>query len=97
MSDLNQPLAKEVNILRNQIPSDQFFLRSTMNGEEKYSVLHEVEIEGQHYAVMHKHEDNPDDVFLFRINQGLAEEVDADDEWERVAEAVDEMLYFYDS
>ncbi|TCS94891.1 DUF1292 domain-containing protein [Hazenella coriacea] len=97
MTDLNQPLAKEVKILRSQISPGDFFLRTSTDGEEKYSVLHEVELDGQHYAVMHKQKDDPNDVYLFRINEGLAEEVDEDDEWERVAEAVDEMLYFYDS
>lgn len=98
MNQSKQPSAREVKILRNQLIAGRPFIRSTQDGtEEQYHVLSEVEVDGQHYALMHKHQDHPDEAYLFRIHQGQAEEIDDDAEWERIAEAVDEMLYFYDA
>jgi hypothetical protein len=98
MNHSNEPIAKEVYILRNQLSPDQLFLRSDLDGtEEHYRILNEVEVDGQHYAIMCKQEDHPDDAFLFRIKQNQAEEIEDEDEWERIADAVDNMLYSHDN
>ncbi|MBA4493020.1 DUF1292 domain-containing protein [Paenactinomyces guangxiensis] len=98
MNQPSQPLAKEVYILRNELSPDQLFIRPNPDGkQESYRVLNEVEVDGQHYAVMHKQNDHPDDAYIFRIKQNQAEEIDDETEWERIADALDEMLYFYDT
>jgi nitroimidazol reductase NimA-like FMN-containing flavoprotein (pyridoxamine 5'-phosphate oxidase superfamily) len=55
-----------------------------------------MEVNGEHYAVLQKHDDYPDDAYLFRVKQGQIVEIDDETEWENIAEAVDEMLYFHD-
>lgn len=98
MNHSNEPIAKEVYILRNQLSPGQLFLCSDLDGKkEHYRILNEVEVDGQHYAIMCKQEDHPDDAFLFRINQNQAEEIEDEAEWERIADAVDNMLYSHDN
>ncbi|SEM73377.1 DUF1292 domain-containing protein [Lihuaxuella thermophila] len=98
MNHANEPEAKEVYILRNQSSPDQLFLRSELDGKlEQYRILNEVEVDGQHYAIMCKEKDYPDDAFLFRIHQNRAEEIEDEAEWERIADAVDYLLYSNDT
>lgn len=81
--------AREVYILRDQIGQGNPFL----HGQNEYQILHEVEVDGQHYAVLQKREDHPDDAYLFRIDQQQPVEIEDETEWENVAEAVDNLLY----
>ena len=89
--------AREVNILRQQFP-DQTFLHGgeSAGTGTPYRIIHEVEVNGQHYALLQKDDDHPDDLYLFHVNQGRIEEIDDETEWENIADAVDEMLYFHD-
>lgn len=84
--------AREVNILRQQFP-DQTVPNSA---DAPYRIIHEVEVNGQHYALLQKDDDHPDDLHLFHVNQGQLEEIEDETEWENIADAVDEMLYFHD-
>ncbi|MGA8942388.1 MAG: DUF1292 domain-containing protein [Thermoactinomyces sp.] len=87
--------AREVNILRQQFP-DQTVSVPGENPDATYRVINEVEVNGQHYVLLQKDGDHPDDVHLFHVNQGRIEEIEDELEWENIADAVDEMLYFHD-
>ncbi|MFC7441389.1 DUF1292 domain-containing protein [Laceyella putida] len=83
--------AREVQILRQQLANGQM-----IHQETPYHLVNEVDVAGQHYALLRKADDHPDDAYLFRVNQGALEEIEDDNEWENIAEAVDEMLYFHE-
>lgn len=87
--------AREVNILRRQFPDQTVYIPGDKAGSP-YRVINEVEVNGQHYALLQKDGDHPDDVHLFQVNQGRVEEIEDELEWENIADAVDEMLYFHD-
>ncbi|MFD1423047.1 DUF1292 domain-containing protein [Laceyella tengchongensis] len=83
--------AREVQILRQQWAD-----RPMIHQETPYHLVNEVDVGGQHYALLRKEGDPADDAYLFRVNQGRLEEIEDDNEWENIAEAVDEMLYFHE-
>jgi hypothetical protein len=90
--------AREVFVLRGDLAPGQPFVHRAPDGQSvSFQVLSEVEVAGRHYAIMRGLDDHPDDALLFRIEGGTAREIDDDNEWETIAEAVDEMLYFHDS
>jgi hypothetical protein len=94
---MNGSGAREVHILRSSLPSDRTYVHRDGDGQPvPYHVLNEVEVSGQHYVVMQKHDDHPDDAYLYRVHQGMIEEIEDEVEWENIAEAVDELLYFHD-
>ena len=86
--------AREVNILRQQYPDHM--VSNVEPAGTPYRIVHEVEVNGQHYALSQKDGDHPDDLHLFHVNQGRIEEIEDEQEWENIADAVDEMLYFHD-
>ncbi|MBA4601318.1 DUF1292 domain-containing protein [Thermoactinomyces mirandus] len=88
--------AREVNILRQQFPDQAVMNVAGEDAGTPYRVVNEVEVNGRHYALLQKDGDHPDDVHLFHVNQGRIEEIEDELEWENIAEAVDEMLYFHD-
>jgi len=73
--DRNEPLAREVRVLRD--------------------ILREIELEGRHYCVLQPEESGEEDAYIFRVGDDhKIEHVEDEEEWERAAEAVDELLYF---
>lgn len=89
--------AHEVQILRQTLPENQLVFPVNYNGQqENFYLINEIVYGGNHYAIMRREKDHPDDVHLFRIHQGAFVEIEDDNEWENIAEAVDEMLYFHD-
>ncbi|MGA9173030.1 MAG: DUF1292 domain-containing protein [Thermoactinomyces sp.] len=94
---MNESGPREVYILRNRLRPGQMLQYQSKNGNPVlYRVLSEIEVNGEHYAILQKHDDHPDDAYLFHVNQGQIVEIDDEIEWENIAEAVDEMLYFHD-
>jgi len=89
--------AREVQILRQTLPENQPILPVEYSGQqENFHLINEIEYGGNHYAIMRREGDHPDDAHLFRVDQGALVEIEDDNEWENIAEAVDEMLYFHD-
>ncbi|WP_124727942.1 DUF1292 domain-containing protein [Staphylospora marina] len=89
---------REVRRLRDSLSPGEPYVHHLPDGSAvHYRVLGELETSGRHYAILQSFDDHPDEAGLFRIEQGVPMEIDDDNEWETVAEVVDEMLYFYDS
>ncbi|GGE13501.1 hypothetical protein GCM10011571_13690 [Marinithermofilum abyssi] len=66
--------------------------------DTRYRLLKELDLNGKHYAVMCPWDDSGHDAYLFRVTDQAGEysleHVEDDYEWEQVADAIDEMLYF---
>jgi hypothetical protein len=91
----NEPMAKEVFILRNEMLGGQPFLRPNTDGlHEPFHIVHEMEVDGKHYALMRKHGEYYDDAYLFRMELQEAVHIEDEAEWEKISEAVDEWFYF---
>lgn len=65
--------------------------------EEHYRVVTEMEIDQQHYAVLQLHGDPDEEAYLFRVlpqgEEFVVEDVEDDDEWDRVAEVYRQMIH----
>lgn len=72
---------------------DTHFIRSGSSIEEKYRRLHELELNGNQYLVLHREHDPFDDVYLFRVHQGQLSEIDDLQEWELVADRLDQQYF----
>lgn len=91
-----QRLAKEVNVLRDTY-GPKVILVDEDGGEEEraYHILREIELDGRHYCVLQMEQSGEDDAYIFRVrDDNKIEHVEDEDEWERAAEAVDELLYY---
>jgi len=89
-------LAKEVNILRDAFGRKVILVdEEGLEKEQAYHILREIEMDGRHYCVLQMEEGGNDDAFIFRVCEDYRiEHVEDEAEWERAAEAVDELLYF---
>jgi hypothetical protein len=83
---------REVDTLQKQMGQAPFFLHD----QQAYQILQEVEVDGKHYAIMQKKDDHPDDAYLFRIEEASPLEIEDENEWERVTDALDEVWYQQD-
>ncbi len=65
-------------------------------GEEPYRILRELDIDGKHYAVLEPvNQQQEDGIILFRVdNRQWLDHIEDEEEWEQVAEALDEMLFY---
>lgn len=74
-------------------------LRQTLDitrGAGNYQILSEFRLGDQHYALVRSETDHPDDVYLFRVTAGQIDQIDNEQEWEGIAEAIDEYLFQQD-
>lgn len=94
--DQNERLAKEVNVLRDAYGRKVILVDEEGKEEEQaYHILREIELDGRHYCVLQMEENGDEDAYIFRVSDGYKiEHVEDEDEWERAAEAVDELLYY---
>lgn len=87
---------KESHILTDRFGPD-IILVDDADEEEHYRVLTEMEVGEQHYAILQLHGDPDEEAYLFRVlpdgDQVAVEDVDDDDEWERVAEACRHLIH----
>mgnify|MGYP001199615737 CR=1 FL=1 len=94
--DGNERMAREVNILRDAYGREVILVDE--EGKEKEQtcrILSEIELDGCHYCVLRMEGDGNDDAYIFRVGDDFKiEPIEDEDEWERAAEAVDELLYF---
>lgn len=56
-----------------------------------YHVLNEYEFEDKHYAIMQMQDDASGDMYLFQIKQREALDIEDENEWDRIVEAIDEL------
>ena len=72
-------------------------LADDADNEEHYRVLTEIEVDQQHYAILQLHGDPDEEAYLFRVfqegDQIAVEDVEDDDEWERVAEVCRQLIH----
>jgi uncharacterized protein YrzB (UPF0473 family) len=94
MDNQEPRLGKEVHTLRNAYGPELMLVDEEGGGETAYHIIHEVEVDGAHYAVLQKTDGHEEDAYLFRVGHERVEPVEDEAEWEKVAEAIDEMLYF---
>jgi uncharacterized protein YrzB (UPF0473 family) len=94
--DMNEPLAKEVHILRDTYGRKVILVDEEGKEEDQaYHILREIELDGRHYCVLQTEENGVEDAYIFRVSDDhKIEHVVDEDEWERAAEAVDELLYY---
>lgn len=91
-----QRLAKEVTLLRDAY-GEKVILADEEGSEEEraYHILREIEMDGRHYCVLQMEEGGEDEAYIFRVGDDhRIEHVEDEDEWERAAEAVDELLFY---
>ncbi|SMO63245.1 DUF1292 domain-containing protein [Melghirimyces algeriensis] len=95
-------LTKKLNILEHKLGQELTLVdEEKMDQEFKYQILKELEVDGRHYAILGESEGNDPDAYIFRVmNHGdddhRLEHVVDDMEWDQVADALDEMIYFDD-
>lgn len=65
-------------------------------GAGNYQILNEFRLGDQHYALVRSETDHPDDLQLFRVTEDQVDEIDNEQEWEGIAEAIDEYLFQQD-
>jgi uncharacterized protein YrzB (UPF0473 family) len=94
--DRNEPLAREVRVLRDIYGGKVILVdEEGKEKEQAYHILREIELEGRHYCVLQPEESGEEDAYIFRVGDDhKIEHVEDEEEWERAAEAVDELLYF---
>ncbi|MDA8353436.1 MAG: DUF1292 domain-containing protein [Firmicutes bacterium] len=91
---------KNLNTLETELGQELILVdEEDVNRESRHRLIRELEVDGQHYAVLGGfEEDDPDDAYIFRVTEHQGnrrlEHVDEDSEWDQVADALDEMLYF---
>lgn len=69
-----------------------------VDSASRYHLLRELDLDGRHYALLRKKDESDPDAYVFRvISDGDSHRmvhVEDEYEWEEVADAIDEMLYF---
>jgi hypothetical protein len=99
---MEQRMAKRLNVLQS-IWGSQLILQDEdgIDPDSHYYLLHELDINGRHYALLGMEGKPEPDAYVFRVtphgDTHRIEHVDDEDEWEEVADAIDEMLYFDES
>ncbi|WP_168188689.1 DUF1292 domain-containing protein [Thermoflavimicrobium daqui] len=93
MEPFDDMSVKEENILRDANGKGSYLIQQNDQGSVEYKILHELELNGQRYAIMQRKDDHPDEASLFRIHEQTVQEIEDETEWEKVAEAIDEAFY----
>ena len=94
--DRNERLAKEVHVLRDIYGGKVILVdEEGKENDQAYHILREIEIDGRHYCVLQTEDSGGEDAYIFRVGDDhKIEHVVDEEEWERAAEAVDELLYY---
>lgn len=86
---------KEVPRLADRFGPD-LILADEDDREEHYRIVTEIEVDGQPYAILQLHGDPEEDAYLFRVlpdgEAWTVEDVEDDDEWDRIAEVYCQMI-----
>ncbi|MBO8173023.1 MAG: DUF1292 domain-containing protein [Bacillaceae bacterium] len=92
----NRPLAREIQLLREKIGSRLSLQEDAQ--EVPCHIVAELEISGEFYACLLPQDARRDDLYIYRYqldgDHHRVEPIEDDQEWEQVADAYDEWLYF---
>lgn len=87
---------KEVTHLRDTLEDGVSYVHAKSTGEEVLRVLHEVEINGAHYAFMQGSQHGFGEAYLYEVlSDGQLGDIETTDEWENVVDAVHQHLNTY--
>ncbi|MCH5583658.1 hypothetical protein MK805_01560 [Shimazuella sp. AN120528] len=87
---------KEVTHLRDKLEDGMSYVHTKSYGEEILRVLHEVEVDGVHYAFMQGTQHGVGEAYLYEVlADGQIGEIETVDEWENVMDAVHYHLNTY--
>jgi hypothetical protein len=87
---------KEVTHLRDTLDDGLSYVNSLPSGQEKLKVLHEVEVNGVHYALMQRMNQKVGEAYLYKVfDQGQIDDIDTVSEWENVMDAIHYHLNTY--
>lgn len=70
--------------------------------EEEYQVLRVLEMDGVHYALLRSEQDRSEEPLILKVegdpeaDSAMLSGIDDDDEWEKVAEAFDTLMFELD-
>ncbi|MDR6225188.1 DUF1292 domain-containing protein [Desmospora profundinema] len=99
MDKREQRMAKRLNVLES-IWGSKLILSDEegVDPDSRYHLLRELDINGRHYALLCTDEEPESDAYVFRVTpcgeSYRVEHVEDENEWDEVADAIDEMLYF---
>lgn len=87
---------KEVTHLRDTLEDGVSYVHTKSEGEEIMRVLHELEVDGIHYAFLQGTKHGVGEAYLYEVlNNGQIREIDTVNEWENVMDAVHFHLNTY--
>ncbi|WP_028776461.1 DUF1292 domain-containing protein [Shimazuella kribbensis] len=87
---------KEVTHLRDTLEDGLSYVNSKSKGQEKLKVLHEVEVNGVHYALMQHTHQRVGEAYLYKVfDQGQISDIETVSEWENVMDAIHYHLHTY--
>ncbi|MXQ54329.1 DUF1292 domain-containing protein [Shimazuella alba] len=89
-------MMREVTHLRDTLEDGVSYIHTVPMGEETLRVLHEVEVNGNHYALMQGMHHGVGEAYLYEVHKnGQIGEIETVDEWESVIDAVHFHLNTY--
>jgi hypothetical protein len=89
-------MMREVTHLRDTLEDGVSYTHTMSAGEEILRVLHEVEVNGNHYALMQGKQQGFGEAYLYEVLQdGKIGEIDSVNDWENVIDAVHFHLNTY--
>lgn len=97
--DREERLAKRLDVLEQKWGVEITLVdEDGVDRDTQYQILRELDIGGKHYAVLREVNYTEPEAYIFRVTEEAGnhkiEHITEDAEWERVADAIDEMLYF---
>ncbi|WP_169713562.1 DUF1292 domain-containing protein [Paludifilum halophilum] len=95
----DQRLAKQLDRLERELGAEIILVdEEGVDRDTRYRILRELDLGGKHYAVLQAADVTEPEAYVFRVTGAgencRIEHIEDDTEWDQVAEAIDEMLYF---
>lgn len=87
---------KEVTHLRDRLEDGVSYVHTKSEGEEIMRVLHELEVNGVHYAFLQGTHHGVGEAYLYEVlENGQISEIDTVSEWEKVMDSIHYHLNTY--
>jgi hypothetical protein len=88
---------KEVTHLRDTLLDGMTYQQPNESNDDTFRVLHEVEVNGIHYALMQHSDQAIGEASLYEVGaDGQIGDIEMVDEWESVVDAIHQHLNTYD-